>query len=481
MSGSSLFPLFADLRDRRVLVVGAGVVAARKIDALLHAGARIEVVAADLSEPVRAWVRQGRLVAIGDRFQASHLEGAWLVVAATDDRAVNAEVSTEAEARRIFCNVVDAAELCSVQVPAVIARGPIQVAVSSGGAAPVLARQVRERIEQVLDDALGPLATLIGRWKTRIRARLPEVPVRRRFLETLLDGEVGDWLRRGRDARAEAALAEALARAESRPPGRVSLVGAGPGDPGLLSLKALRRLQEADVILYDRLVGSAILALARRDAERIEVGKSAGSPCTAQDVINRRLLEHAQAGLRVVRLKGGDPFIFGRGGEELAYLRGHGIACEVVPGITAAAACAAYAGIPLTHRDHAQSLRLVTGHCRDSLDTLDWRALAEERQTLAIYMAVGRLDTVSARLIGHGRDPDTPFALIENGTRPEQRVLLGRLADLAERARAHDVRSPAMLIIGEVAALAQSLHWFGAPPVSAPEPTARSVPLDAAA
>ncbi|HBK57415.1 MAG TPA: uroporphyrinogen-III C-methyltransferase [Xanthomonadales bacterium] len=263
--------------------------------------------------------------------------------------------------------------------------------------------------------------------------------------------------------------------------GRVILVGAGPGDPDLLTIKAARALAAADVIVHDGLVDDAILALGNPRARYISVAKQRSRHTVPQDQINALLVAEARAGHLVIRLKCGDPFIFGRGGEELAYLRGYGIACEVVPGITAAAACAAYAGIPLTHRDHAQSLRLVTGHCRDSLDTLDWRALAEERQTLAIYMAVGRLDTVSARLIGHGRDPDTPFALIENGTRPEQRVLLGRLADLAERARAHDVRSPAMLIIGEVAALARSLHWFGAPPVSAPEPTARSVPLDAAA
>jgi uroporphyrin-III C-methyltransferase/precorrin-2 dehydrogenase/sirohydrochlorin ferrochelatase len=461
----NLYPLFADLRGRRMLVIGAGPVAARKIAPLLDAGARVAVVAQALGEQVSNWLAAGRLDHQGGQFSPDQLDAVWLVIAATDDAALNARVRAEADARRVFCNVVDQAALCSFQVPAVIERGPIRVAVSSGGAAPVLARQIRERLESLLDDTLGPLAELMARWKSRVRARLPEVPIRRRFLESLADGEVGRLLRQGRAAQADAALAQALDQAQTRPPGRVSLVGAGPGDPGLVTLKALRRLQEADVILHDQLVDAAILKLARRDAEFIEVGKRGGGKCTRQETINALLLRHARAGLRVVRLKGGDPFVFGRGGEELAFLRWHGVACEVVPGITAALACGAYAGIPLTHRDHAQSLRLVTAHCRDSLDTLDWRALAEERQTLAIYMAVGRLDTLRAKLIEYGRAPDTPFAIIENGSRPDQRVVVGRLDTLAESARAHAVQSPALVIIGEVAALAESLHWFGTPPL----------------
>ncbi len=251
--------------------------------------------------------------------------------------------------------------------------------------------------------------------------------------------------------------------------GGVTLVGAGPGDPGLLTLRGLRALERADVVLYDRLVGPGILALARADALRVEVGKRVGGDHHAtQARIHALMLEHARAGRRVVRLKGGDPFVFGRGGEELEFLRAHGIAYEVVPGVTAALACAAYAGVPLTHREHAQSLRLVTAHCKDSLDTLDWRALAQERQTLAVYMGVAALDGLQRRLIEHGRDPATPFALVENGSRPQQRVVAGTLAQLAERARAHAVRAPALLIVGEVAALAGTLHWFGAAPLGEP-------------
>ena len=467
VSPAELYPLFADLRGRRVLVVGAGPVAARKIAPLLDAGARVVVVAVALGEQVSDWLAAGRIAHLAPQFSPDQLDAVWLVIAATDDHPLNARIRAEADARRVFCNVVDQAALCSFQVPAVIERGPIRVAVSSGGTAPVLARQIREQLESLLDDTLGPLAELMARWKSRVRARLPELPARRRFLESLANGEVGQLLRHGRVELAEAAMAQALDQVQVRSSGRVSLVGAGPGDPGLVTLKALRRLHEADVILHDRLVDSAILKLARRDAEFIEVGKRAGGACTPQDTINALLLHHARAGRRVVRLKGGDPFVFGRGGEELAFLRWHGVDCDVVPGITAALACGAYAGIPLTHRDHAQSLRLVTAHCRDSLDTLDWRALAEERQTLAIYMAVGRLDTLQAKLIEYGRAPDTPIAIIENGSRPDQRVVVGRLDALADCARAHALQSPALIIIGEVAALAESLHWFGAPPLRA--------------
>ncbi|AKO02547.1 uroporphyrin-III methyltransferase [Xanthomonas oryzae pv. oryzicola] len=251
-------------------------------------------------------------------------------------------------------------------------------------------------------------------------------------------------------------------------PGSVSLVGAGPGDPGLLTRHALRSLRQAEVVLHDRLVSPQILRLARPGARLIAVGKSAQGHSTRQEQIHALMLEHARAGHRVVRLKGGDSFVFGRGGEELEFLRAHGIGFQVIPGITAAVACAAYAGIPLTHRDHAQSLRLITAHCKDSLDTLDWHALGKERQTLAFYMGVAGLDTIQQRLLQAGRAASTPFALVENGSRPQQRVITGTLASLATTARHHAVAAPALLILGEVAELAQTLHWFGNAPLSAP-------------
>ncbi len=464
-----LFPLFADLRGRRVLVVGGGAVARRKLEPLLAAGARVVVGAPWLAPSVMELFAEGRIEHLAGRFEPQWLEGAWLVVAATDDGEVNRAVAQAAQQRRVWANVVDDLELSSYQSPARIERGPLQIAISSGGGAPMLARHLREKLEAELDESLGALATLLLRERSRIRARHPRLAERRRFFDTLLAGPVAERFRAGDAAGARAAFDEALAQAPaSRDVGSVALVGAGPGDPGLLTLRALRLLNQADVILHDRLVSPGVLALARRDADFIEVGKQASNHHVSQDGIHALMLEHARAGRRVVRLKGGDPFVFGRGGEELEFLQSHGIGFEVVPGITAALACAAYAGVPLTHRDHAQSVRLITAHCKDSLDTLDWRALAQEKQTLAVYMGVAGLAGFRDRLLAHGRSAGTPFALVENGSRPEQRVVTGTLAELPELAARHAVQSPALLILGEVAALAIPLHWFGDPPLGAP-------------
>ncbi|MBB6187675.1 siroheme synthase CysG [Rhodanobacter sp. MP7CTX1] len=462
-----LYPIFADLTHRAVLVVGGGAVAERKIAALLGAQAQITVNADALTPQLRRWVNEGRIAYRADAFQDGWLDRIWLVIAATSDRELNRQIAAFAELRRIFVNVVDDAALSSFHVPAVVDRAPLTIAISSGGESPMLARLLRERLETLLDHSLGALATLTARLRKRIRLRHPQMAARRRFYEGLFAGQAATLLRQGRPRAALAAAEDALATASMELSGSVVLVGAGPGDPGLLTLRALRALNEADVILHDRLVSAEVLELARRDAERIEVGKQAGNHHTTQDDIHSLLLEHARAGKRVVRLKGGDPFVFGRGGEELEFLRGHAIPYEVVPGITAAVACAAYAGVPLTHRDYAQSVRFVTAHCRSSLDTLDWVALAQERQTLAVYMGVGELGVLQARLIQHGRAASTPFALIENGSRAEQRVVTGTLAQLAERAAGHAVRSPALLILGEVAALATSLAWFGQHPLGA--------------
>jgi uroporphyrin-III C-methyltransferase/precorrin-2 dehydrogenase/sirohydrochlorin ferrochelatase len=468
MPAARLYPIFAELAGRDVLVVGGGLVAERKVAALLESGARVTVGAPAFTEQLEKQAKKGSIALICSNFDESWLDRQWLVIAATSDRTVNAAVAAAADARRIFSNVVDDAALSSFQVPAVIDRSPLVVAVSTSGAAPVLARLVRERIERLLDPSLGALAALADRWRGRIRGRLADLGQRRRFLERLFQGRVADLVRRGQVAAAESALARELDRATTvTAAGSVVLVGAGPGDAGLLTLKGLRALNEADVILHDRLVSAEVLALARRDATRIEVGKESGAHHTTQDGIHALMLEHARAGRRVVRLKGGDPFVFGRGGEELEFLLSHEIAFEVVPGVTAALACAAYAGIPLTHRDHAQSVRFVTAHCKASSDTLDWAALAAERQTLAVYMGVAGLERVRNQLIAHGRAASTPAALIENGSRDAQRVVLGDLASLPQLASAHAVQSPALLIVGEVAALGAKLHWFGAAPLTA--------------
>ena len=465
-----LFPLFADLRGRRVVVVGGGAVAARKVEALLGTGARIVVGAPALDPALAARADAGEIEHVAGRFGPDWLDGAWLAIAATADAGVNRAVAEAGEARRVWVNVVDDAELARVQLPARVERGPLQIAISSGGGAPMLARLVRERLEAQFDESFDALARLLGSHRKRILARWPDAVARRRAFGRLLAGPLPGLLRRRRHIEAERAFDLALkAGDDDATRGHVALVGAGPGDAGLLTLRALRLLNEADVILHDSLVSDEVLQLARRDARRIGVGKRAGHHATPQDAINALLVEHAAAGRRVVRLKGSDPFVFGRGGEELEALRAAGIDYEVVPGITAAAACAAYAGIPLTHRDHAQSVRLVTAHAKDPVDTLDWPALAQERQTLAFYMGVARLDVVRSQLLAHGRGADTPFALVENGSRPEQRVITGALTDLSQLAHHHAVQSPALLIVGEVAALAGALHWFGAAPLGTPD------------
>jgi uroporphyrin-III C-methyltransferase/precorrin-2 dehydrogenase/sirohydrochlorin ferrochelatase len=477
--------MFADLSGRRVLVVGGGEVAERKVRLLRATGAQVEIVAREIVAPELAgWAATAMPAdAVGSRraaapsgpavpgivtwrareFEAAQLDGVALVVAATDDGPLNERVADAARARHLFCNVVDDAARSGFIVPAIVDRSPLVVAISSGGVAPVLARLMRERIEVLLDESTGALARLLEDWRGRIRRALPAVGERRRFYEAVVRGRVAALLRSGRRDEAERALAAGL-DAPARPAGSVVLVGAGPGDPGLLTLNALRALQEADVILHDRLVSDEVLDLARRDATRIPVGKAARAHSVPQERINDLLLEHARVGRRVVRLKGGDPFVFGRGGEELEVLARHGIPFEVVPGVTAALACGAYAGVPLTHRAHAQSLRFATAHCGDSADALDWDGLARPRQTLAIYMGVAALETVGRRLVAHGRAASTPVAIVERGSRPDQRVTLATLGDLGDIAARGAIESPALLVVGEVAALADVLHWYGEPP-----------------
>lgn len=458
------FPVFFDLRDAPVLIVGGGEVAARKLGLLRSAGPLVTVVAPEII-PAIAALAPGSVHWVGREFEPADVRGMRLVIAATGNHEVNAAVAAAAREANVPVNVVDDAALSTFIVPAIVDRSPLVVAISSGGAAPVLATRLRARIEAMLDESWGRLAQFADRWRARIRAALPDLGMRRRFYDWLLDGPVAAAVRAGREADAGQLVEEQLTRKASAPPGKVALVGAGPGDPGLLTLRALRALQQADVILTDRLVAPEILALARREAEVIDVGKTPGGHGARQGRINRLLVVHARRGRGVVRLKGGDPFIFGRGGEELEYLRRHNVAYEVVPGITAALACAAYAGIPLTHREHAQGVQFVTAHCRDSLDHIDWQGLARPGQTLAFYMGIGELEAVRDRLTGAGLPAATPAALVENGTRPEQRVVVTTLAALPDAAKRQGVVSPAMLFVGEVARFANRLGWFGEVPV----------------
>jgi uroporphyrin-III C-methyltransferase/precorrin-2 dehydrogenase/sirohydrochlorin ferrochelatase len=455
---SPLFPL----RGRRVLVVGGGGIAQRKCEALLEAGASVVLGAPELVPVLEELVQQGRIQHLPGEFKPAWLDDAWLAIAATDDPDTNHAVVAAADARQIWANAVDDADASRFHMPARITRGPLQIAISSGGGAPMLARLVREQLETQFDESFGALTELLTRHRQRIRARWPELGARRSGFARLLAGPLQILLRKRQHIAAEHAFDQALrVDAPVIRQGSVALVGAGPGDPGLLTLRGLRVLNEADVILHDRLVSDEVLTLARRDAERINVGKLVGEGGTSQTQINALLIEHAKAGKRVVRLKGGDAFVFGRGGEELEALQTAGIAFEVVPGITAALACAAYAGIPLTHREHAQSLQMVAAHGQASLDHLNWPSLAAGNQTLAFYMGVAGLERIRDQLVAHGRAVATPFAIIENGSRPEQRVIAGQLSALPELARLHNVRAPALLIVGEVAALAKHLHWFG--------------------
>jgi uroporphyrin-III C-methyltransferase/precorrin-2 dehydrogenase/sirohydrochlorin ferrochelatase len=467
-------PLFLDLRERRVVVVGGGPVAERKVDLVLQSGARLLVIAPALTPALAARVAAGEIAHEPRHFLAADLDGARLAIAATDAPLVNRAVAVAAEARNILVNVVDNAGLSSAVMPAIVDRSPLVIAIGTEGSAPALARHVRALIESVVDESLGRLASLLERWRERIRQYVPDLAARRRLYERILRGPAADRVREARDGEADALLEKLIANGEGDRTGLVQIVGAGPGDPGLLTLNALRALQGAEVVLYDRLVSAGVLQLARREALMINVGKASGGHSVSQSRIHALMLEHASLGRRVVRLKGGDPFVFGRGGEEIEFLRSQGIRYEVQPGITAALACAAYAGIPLTHREHAAGLRIVTAHCHGAIDAVDWRMLGNLRETLAIYMAAASVARVQAELLRHGRSSATPIAIVENGSRPQQRVIIGELGEAAELATSHQVSSPALLIVGAVAALGASLAWYGAAPIIAQRTASRA-------
>jgi uroporphyrin-III C-methyltransferase / precorrin-2 dehydrogenase / sirohydrochlorin ferrochelatase len=458
-------PIFLDVKGAPALVVGGGRVAARKIALLHSAGAAVTVVAPTACPEIEAQSEGGKLRWLRRAFEPHDVSGMRIVFAATDGPAVNGAAARAARIQGIPVNVADDGDQSSFILPAIVDRSPLVVAISSGGVAPMLATAVRAHLEALLDHSWGRLAQFAGRWRRAIRQRRAGLAARRRLYEWLLDGPVAQEVRAGHELEADRLLGEALQADEAPTRGFVSLVGAGPGDPELLTLRALRALQRADVILADRLVGPEILALARREAEVIDVGKAAGGHGESQERINRLLVLHARRGRRVVRLKGGDPLIFARGGEEAEWLARHGIAYEIVPGITAALGCAAYAGIPLTHRQHAQSLHFVTAHGADAAHGIDWRSLARRNQTLVVYMGVAAVRSVQSGLLGARMPPATPVAIVENGSLPSQRVVLTDLGGLAEAVRDHAIESPALLIIGEVAALANRLSWFNNPPL----------------
>lgn len=456
------FPVFFDLTDLKVLVIGGGDVALRKVTLLERTGATITVVAPEIVPELMARAAAGRLKLAIREFAPDDLDGARLVIVATSRRAVNRWIANLCESRAIPVNVVDDREASRFIVPAIIDRDPVLVAISTGGTSPVLARRLRERLEALLPKRIGELASWLRALRSATQEKLRDTDERRRFFEAVVDGAAarrfieGDHKGAGRIAQQLLATTSAGPRAA----GEVTLVGAGPGDPELLTLKALRALQDADVILYDRLVSEAVLDLARRDATRICVGKAAGSVGSTQEEINAALIEHARQGKRVVRLKGGDPFVFGRGGEELEALARAEVDFSVVPGITAASGCAAYAGIPLTHRDYAHSVTFVTGHADRRGKEPDWRALAAPGTTVVFYMGLARLEHIVNKLLAQAAPGTRPAALIAQGTTAAQRTVTGTLATIRSVAAAAELESPALLVVGDVVALHSSLAWF---------------------
>lgn len=453
-------PLFHVLRGRRALLVGGGEVALRKARLLDSAGAVLRVVAPQVHSELRELVEQGGGELLERRYAEADLGDCVLAIAATDDEPLNAQVSRDAHARGVPVNVVDAPALCSVIFPAIVDRSPLLLAVSSGGDAPVLARLLRAKLETWIPATYGQLAGLASRFREAVKQRLPDLQQRRQFWEEVFQGPVAERMLAGQPAEAERLLAGKLENGQAEARGEVYLVGAGPGDPDLLTFRALRLMQQADVVLYDRLVAPAILELCRRDADRLYVGKRRADHAVPQDEINRKLVELAKQGKRVLRLKGGDPFIFGRGGEEIDELAANGIPFQVVPGITAASGCAAYAGIPLTHRDYAQSVRFVTGHLKDGSTDLPWNDLVAPGQTLVFYMGLVGLPVICEELVRHGRSADTPAALIQQGTTEHQRVFTGTLANLPKLVAEHEVHAPTLVIVGEVVTLRDKLAWF---------------------
>lgn len=458
-------PIFLQIRARPCLVVGGGEVAARKVGLLLRAGGEVTVVAPRLCRTLAGRVLRREVCHEPREFAPDDLAGRIVAIAATDRQEVNRRVSEEARARNVPVNVVDQPDLCTFVMPSVIDRSPIQVAVSTGGASPVLARLLRARLETLIPSSYGQLARLAESFRARVRGRIPDANRRRHFWEQVLQGPVAEAMLAGREAEARRGLKRELAVVgdDPRPQGEVYLVGGGPGDPDLLTFRALRLMQQADVVIYDRLVAPEVLDLVRRDAERIYVGKESDHHAVPQEEINRLLVRLARENKRVLRLKGGDPFIFGRGGEEIDTLAQEGIPFQVVPGITAASGCSAYAGIPLTHRDYAHSCVFVTGHLKDDTIDLNWDALVEPQQTVVFYMGVRGAPVICRELIAHGMPAATPAAVVHRGTTIHQRIYTATLETLPGLLKDREIRPPSLLIVGEVVRLHEKLDWFHPP------------------
>ncbi|RUM76951.1 MAG: uroporphyrinogen-III C-methyltransferase [Candidatus Thioglobus sp.] len=455
-------PIFIDIKQQPCLVVGGGDIALRKINLLLKANAAVTCVSKECCDGIEKLVKNNQITYIEKAFEASDIDRQVLIVSATDDSTLNTHVSELAKVANIPVNVVDSPDLCSFIMPSIVDRSPIVIAISSAGKAPVLARLIRAKLESTIPHAYGKLAELAGNFRDQVKAKFNNIEDRRYFWEKTFSGIVAEKVFTGKVDEAKADLQAQLDGSTDSGVGEVYLVGGGPGDPDLLTFKALRLMQQADVILYDRLVSDGVMELVRRDAELIYVGKERDNHAVPQGDINQLLVDLAKQGRRVCRLKGGDPFIFGRGGEEIETLAENNIPFQVVPGITAASGCSAYSGIPLTHRDYSQSCRFVTGHLKDGSMNLPWNELAVEQQTIVFYMALVGARHLSEQLISHGMRGDMPVALIEKGTTPDHQVYVTTLAELPDLVENTTIHAPTLIIVGEVVKLREKLNWFDA-------------------
>ncbi|UNT42571.1 siroheme synthase CysG [Acinetobacter sp. LUNF3] len=454
-----IFPISLKLQQQPCLIVGGGHIAYRKAVLLHKAGAVIHIIAPDIDENLLQLVEESQGQYIQALYPAQiQLNDYRLVIAATDDYAVNTQVFEDCEALKILVNSVDDPPHCRFMVPAIVDRSPLVISVASNGTSPVLSRQIRTQLETSIPHGMGKLAEFSGKWRAAVKAKISNPDERRVFWEDLYASPLKEQVFHDNLTEADSLIEQALAEWKT-PKGEVYLVGAGPGDPELLTLKALRLMQQADVVIYDRLVSPAIMELCRRDATKIYVGKARSNHAVPQEGINALLVEYASKGQRVCRLKGGDPFIFGRGGEEIQELFAAGVPFQVVPGITAASGCSAYAGIPLTHRDYAQSVRFLTGHLKEGSPELPWDELVYQNQTLVLYMGLVGLEKICEKLIENGQRPDMPVALISKGTTPEQKVVVGTLADIASKVEENHIQAPTLTIIGDVVSLREQLQW----------------------
>ncbi|MEE9328259.1 MAG: siroheme synthase CysG [Cocleimonas sp.] len=455
------FPVFLDLKNRHCLVIGGGSVATRKVKNLLKSNANVIVISPQFSDQLQQLSDNKSITTFEREFQTSDIVVAFLVVAATDNSKLNAEIATQANNANTLVNVADNAKLCSFIFPSVLDRSPVTIAVSTGGASPVLARQLRMKLETMIPSACGRLAGITEEYREKVKQHFPVQEHRKQFWENALKGTFAELVYAGQDTAARKLLDDSLENEqEENPIGEVYLVGAGPGDPDLLTFKAVRLMQQADVMVYDRLVSKPILDMANKNAERLYVGKEKDNHAVPQGEINDLLVKLALEGKRVLRLKGGDPFIFGRGGEEIEKLAENNVPFQVVPAVTAASGCSAYAGIPLTHRDYAQSVTFATGHLKDGSINLNWEQLTQQNHTIVFYMGLTGINVISKELQAHGMSGDMPAALVEQGTTRNQRVHIGTVATLPQLVIDSGVRAPTLTIIGEVVKLHDTLHWY---------------------